>query len=275
MAKLTAFRFLYDYARSNQPNSAALTLGNKKQSSRTAVEQFKLTENGDKLYLDTSFQAIVKPCREGVTHGSVADSIIDGASSYPPHFGTDIHIHLASTGKRAIYLQISRATNGPVKHTIFTVIIAIAGFRVTFAHICSEYGETKQLLRAKIDFLPIIRNGLLVDELPQSFDKLVYQWVRDANGAGGLTQSEVDTINNSLPSEDGVVYIPSTAERDEDKRVIMPASTYAANSIEPEPVVMAMGHHFLVINGDRAIVDYNLNTGETRLDPARDLSERD
>jgi hypothetical protein len=204
---------------------------------------------------------------DNATIGSIADSIMDNASDKLPDFVKDISINTAEGGKSPVQLQISKNVKDGVKQAVFTLTIIIGAFTVTFVQISSQpviitdpsQTKAKQILRVSVDEIPGVNKIPLVDELPQPFDKLVYQWVRDATGAGGLTKAELDAINAKL-TKDPIMYKSTTSARQIDKGVEKPV---ASSSIVDAAVVMSAGHHFVVIDGGEAKVDHVFNNAKS------------
>ena len=192
---------------------------------------------------------------ENATIGSIADSIMDDASDILPDFVKDIPIKPATKDTSTVFLRVSKATSGAVSRAIFTLKINISNFEVTFVQVSGGTQAAKQLLRVTVDGFPKIGGIPLINDLPQPFEQLQYQWVRDPTGSGGLTQTELIAVNGGLDPKDAIMYKAQKSERKEKAGALVKASTTGAQ----EPAVITVGHHFIVIDGGKAIVDHNFN----------------
>lgn len=197
-----------------------------------------------------------------------------GASSKLPDFVNSIDINPPSGNSSAVNLEVSKTSDNGTNQAIFSLKIQIGSFEVTCVQICGSVAgqdKAKQLLRVSVDTLPKITGIPLVDELTQPFQALAYHFVRDTNGingTGGLTEAEVTSINTLLPANP-VLYKSTTSNRIEDKGIVQPAVSTAASAI-----VMAAGHHFVVIENDAAVLDHCFNNAKSgKTDQAIDAAK--
>ncbi|EXJ70275.1 uncharacterized protein A1O5_06343 [Cladophialophora psammophila CBS 110553] len=270
--------FNYQYASSAEENPAAskvgIASGRLDKSDLLVVKP----EAKDNPHVDWSFEAYLGSSQTGSNIGSIADSIVDGASGVLPDFVSFIKIDPPAQGKSAVSLKISKTIDGAKKKILFGLNITIGLFQVTFVQVCGDGQEdkAKQLLRVSVDTLPGVKDIPMVEELTQPFQKLEYHWVRDKNGSGGsggFTEAELQAINTKvLPTWGGIMYKSTTSERKEvDGNVV----DQTGSTAKAAAIVMAAGHHFVVVENNVAVLDHcfnNAKSGEQPKGPAKEPS---
>ena len=190
-----------------------------------------------------------------------------GASSKLPDFVKLIDIKPPAGNESAVTLEVSKTVEKGIKQILFSLKIQIGSFEVTFVQICGDapsQNKPKQLLRVSIDTLPKLRGKIpLVPELTQPFQKLAYHWVRDTNGTngtGGLTKAELDAINQKLLAQDNpIMYKATTSNKSKEQGLVIKEDATKVSF----PVVMTVGHHFVVVENNVAVLDHCFNNAKS------------
>jgi hypothetical protein len=194
-------------------------------------------------YLDTT--------GPGATIGSIADSIVDDASNNIPSFVSDIEVHPEDSSASLISLHAGKTTKTTsgvtVQRATFLLNVSISTVEFTFAQVSTK-GEansspnTKRLLRLSVGKLPFIDSLPVVKELPQPYQELQYMW----SPSTGLTRDEVAALNEKLELEGS-----------SNQLYFKPATRAATDpNAATDPVVLAEGHHFVIVDDNQAILDH-------------------
>jgi hypothetical protein len=201
------------------------------------------------------FVATLRLSSPGATIASVAESIVPGAGDSLPAWIGDIVVNPAnSTGVSfpTAELQWNIAPSTAGSTSVLTLWVSIAGFSLTFVQyralavkVGNDPGKplTKRLLRIGVDQIPLMKDIPLVGQLPQPFDSLEYLWVDDETLKPiGITRQELDLINANKPQD------------------IPPFQTKRAKAQEADTtIVLAAGHHFVVISNSQVVLDHVFN----------------
>jgi hypothetical protein len=179
--------------------------------------------------------------------GDIIDSIIDGGADSLPSFVTNIKMPEASSDKSLFSIKVSKASDDAGKpFIVFALRITLESFTFTFAQVGHQGGTpAKQILRFSVDPIPMMKDIPVISTLPQPFDLLEYMWVNDA---GGILQSEADALNRLVLSGQDSLYFKQPEGQGADQT----ATATNSNS----KVVLAAGHHFIVIRNNAAVIDH-------------------
>ncbi|KAF2001040.1 hypothetical protein P154DRAFT_575420 [Amniculicola lignicola CBS 123094] len=197
-------------------------------------------------YLDTA--------DPGATIGSIADSIMDNASANIPPFVSDIEVHPPSPSAKLITIHAGKtkkksSTGVITERATFLLSVSISTVEFTFAQVSKGVergtktpGTVKRLLRLSVGRLPFIDSLPVVKELPQPYQELQYMW----SPALGLSRDEVAALNEKLELEgsDNKLYFKAITRAAQDPNALT------------DPVVLLEGHHFIVVQDNRAIIDH-------------------
>jgi hypothetical protein len=206
-----------------------------------------------------SFEAYLNTTSPDSTIGSVADSIASGSSAILPHFISGIPIKRPATSTGAengpqtppIALKYSGGTN---EESILTVYVSIDMFNLTFVQIRSQATQTvpatvKRILRFSVDQIPMMEDIPLVSKMPQPFDHLIYMYVADEDMTSpnpGITRDLLAKINTKIPA----IQIKDTKKR-----------------TDPTDLVLAKGHHFMVVANGTVVLDHVFQNAATKPAP--------
>ncbi|EMD00390.1 hypothetical protein BAUCODRAFT_28742 [Baudoinia panamericana UAMH 10762] len=201
----------------------------------------KRLPSGTKYFL---FEAKLRTTSTASTIGSVLESIVPGSSTALPQFVSGIPIDPTGSGHDLADLVFKHDSE---TGSTLCVSVNIAGFEfdfVQFKTIASPDNKTpasiKRLLRFTCDKIPMMNDVPLIKQLPQPFDSFQYLWVSDDQtvlAKQGITKA--DLANLPSPPVPPIQY--KKAKKDDDN---------------PEDVVLAVGHHFVVIVSGKVVLDH-------------------
>lgn len=191
------------------------------------------------------------PNGQTATLGMVIDSIVPGSADSLPTFVSNVKIPSVDSGRSPITIKVAKHGADQIA---FAFQVEIEHVSFTFAQIGhTDPTKTKRLLRIAVDNLPHIPSIPLIGSLIQPFDALEYLWVSDS---GGLLQSEITALNAVL-SSDNPLYCSAN--------VGQPANVQATAA---DPVAIVSGHHFIVIQGQAAVLDHVFATATPTVSPS-------
>jgi len=234
-------RLFYQYASSKAGNNpaAAKKLAQVERAPKIlAVQSTRGTTTSD-----WAFECDLGAKCTTATIGTVVSSIIDDASGLPS-FVRDIPIPAAAAlDASPVSMKVIKAASGLL---VFALRVTIDAFTLTFVQVADKDKpkSTKRLLRFAVDKIPLVHDIPLLDKLPQPFDQLDYLWV---NNSGGLLQSDVEAINTILTGENKLLYKKATTVADATK------------------VLIAPGHHFVVIHNKQVALDHIFFASESKV----------
>jgi hypothetical protein len=203
------------------------------------------------------FLATLRLSSPGATIASIAESILPGAGDSLPAWIGDIVVNPLNATNGVSYPTAELKwdiAKGPLGSTsVLTVWVSIAGFSFTFVQyrdLATQAGTdasppiTKRILRISVDQIPLMKDIPLVGQLPQPFDNLEYLWVDDETlEPTGISNSELELINKNIPQD-----IPRFQTKQNKAQV------------KAKDVVLAAGHHFVVIANSLVVLDHVFNT---------------
>jgi hypothetical protein len=133
------------------------------------------------------------------------------------------------------------------KAIAFTLSIHIGIIDLTLVQIAGKEAPTKRLFRLTVDKFPLISKIPLIKELPQPFEKLVYMYVLDSQNLG-WTSEDIDIVNHQFDQDtNSYILCQSTTQK---------ANSSPAQNSDPPKAVIVPGHHFLVVEGGKIILDH-------------------
>lgn len=197
----------------------------------------------NKVQTDWSFECDLgasAPNGQTATLATVIDSIVPGVAGSLPTFVSGIEIPSVDSGRSPITIKVAKHGTDQIA---FAFQVDIEHISFTFAQIGDkDTTKTKKLLRIAVDGLPKIPSIPLIGDLVQPFDALEYLWVSDS---GGFLKSEVTALNSMVLPADNQLYFPANV-----------GQSANAQASTADTVVIVPGHHFIVIQGQQAVLDH-------------------
>ena len=123
---------------------------------------------------------------------------------------------------------------------------------------------TKRVLMFSLDKLPEVPDIPVVGKLKQPFDEMRFFWVSSTDEtSAGLTHTDVEEINKSLPKSFAPLVFKNTAKppkgTPQDKRNLSSVSDSTPavpGSDEQNTVALSSGFHFCILSSDKLVLDY-------------------
>jgi hypothetical protein len=185
--------------------------------------------------------------------GAVVNSIVPGAADSLPTFVSGIEIPSAEEGHSPVSIKVAKHGTEQVA---FAFQVEIEHVSFTFAQIGDkDPTKTKRLVRVAVGNLPKLSGIPLIGDLIQPFDALEYLWVSDS---GGLLKSEVSALNQQVMPVDNPLYFSATVD---------PSASAKASTADS--VVVVPGHHFIVIQNQKAVLDHVFATAKPSVPPPK------
>ncbi|RKK90894.1 hypothetical protein BFJ71_g11251 [Fusarium oxysporum] len=193
------------------------------------------------------------PNGQTATLGAVVNSIVPGAADSLPTFVSGIEIPSAEGGHSPVSIKVAKHGTEQVA---FAFQVEIEHVSFTFAQIGDkDPTKTKRLVRVAVGNLPKLSGIPLIGDLIQPFDALEYLWVSDS---GGLLKSEVSALNQQVMPVGNPLYFSATLD---------PSASGKASTADS--VVVVPGHHFIVIQNQKAVLDHVFATAKPSVPPPK------
>lgn len=212
--------------------------------------------------------------------GTIAESIVDGAADVLPSFVRDIKIGASSDPDTApISLRVEKP-KGSKDSVVFTLNIEVEGISLTFVQISDNAGRKatppvppKQALRISVAKIPLVKDIPIVQDFPQPFEKLQYVWVNEKGSAWSTT--DIAAANSVLAESDKLYYKETNKSSAGDGPKLTATDDIAVDQKEASGVVaplarpaLAVGHHFIIIDGGKVILDHVFRNAKSRPKPS-------
>lgn len=223
-------------------------------SSQTNVIQGGQTES------QWSFEAVLQVNSAGSTVSEIVESVVPGSSSDLPNFVGDIVVDPAVISLDDPACMLKFAKTGKSSYLLM-IYIKIAGFSMTFMQYKAPtvataepvQGALKRIVRISVDQIPLLDKIPIAGQMPQAFDHLEYIWVqvnppdKDPTSSG-ITRQDLADISTFWTDSTGWIAAVPTLQVKETK------------SNAPTDILLATGHHFLVVVSGKVVLDHVFQT---------------
>jgi hypothetical protein len=250
-------RLFYQYASSQAGSDTAAKKKLTGDDAKLALDEVEPNKDGT-VGTNWRFECDLEASAPNATVKDILNSISDDVDGVLPDFIENIPIPQAG-GREPVSIKVSKTASNQVLFVLRIMINSFA-FSIIQASSAGASGKAKRILRFAVEAISLPQDVPLIGKPPLPFDELEYVWVNDA---GGVNQSEVTALNDSiLTGEDALLYKKTNSGDSTNDGPIAQNNLSTADQANisknknPDPTVLVPGHHFMVARSQACVLDH-------------------